>query len=173
MKFFFTFIFSALFCLFFKAEGVPMSHDLHPYHVGSLELRYNSTTQTFEITGKFFMDDLENAINKKFGTNLQFLNKKESSKMNQFLEKYMSEYLKLKTNGNLVKVSYLGFEEESESVNIYLETEKISQPGKVEVSASILYNLFDDQMNIIHIIVNGKRQSHKLNYPDRYLYKVF
>ena len=38
---------------------------------------------------------------------------------------------------------------------------------------SFLYNYFDDQMNIIHIIVNGKRQSEKLNYPNRYLYKVF
>ena len=69
--------------------------------------------------------------------------------------------------------SYLGYEEDSESVNIYLESEVVNQPKKVETAVSLLYNLFDDQMNIIHIIVGGKRQSDRLNYPDRYLYKNF
>ncbi len=81
--------------------------------------------------------------------------------------------MKLKSDNQFVSINYLGFEEEVESVNIYLESEPIKTPKKVETAVSMLYNLFDDQINIVHIIVNGKRQSHKLNYPDRYLYKNF
>ena len=73
----------------------------------------------------------------------------------------------------VLEINYLGYEEDSESVNIYLESEKVIQPKKVETAVSLLYNLFDDQLNIVHIIVNGNRKSQRLNYPDRYLYQNF
>ncbi len=160
-------LFALFFSLLFSAS------DVHPYHVGSVEFNYNSKSKTFEITGKFFLDDLENGINKKYGTNVHFLVKNSKEKMNQSLEKYLSEYLKLKVNGKLLKINYVGYEEDSESVNVYLESETVTSPKKIEASVSVLYNLFDDQINIIHIVVNGKRQSHKLSYPDRYLNKNF
>ncbi|MDO5616384.1 MAG: hypothetical protein Q4G16_09350, partial [Cruoricaptor ignavus] len=153
--------------IFIKAEEV------HPYHVGSVEFNYNNKTKTFEISGKFFTDDLENAINEKFGTSVFFHDEKSKSKMNTLLQNYLADYIKLKVNNTFVKINYIGFEEDREAVNLYLESEPITNPHKVEVAVSVLYNLFDDQMNIIHIIVSGKRQSHKLRFPDRYLYKNF
>ncbi len=167
MKFLLAFIFLFSFSAFNRAE------DIHPYHVGSVEFNYNSKTKTFEITGRFFLDDLENGINKKFGTVLHFQDEKFKEKMNETVEKYILDYLKLKADNKLLKIKYLGYEESSESVDVFLESEPVNPPKKVETSVSVLYNLFDDQMNIIHIIVNGKRQSHKLNYPDRYLFKNF
>jgi hypothetical protein len=39
--------------------------------------------------------------------------------------------------------------------------------SKVDISTSIMYDQFEDQMNIFHVIVDGKRKSTKLNYPDK------
>jgi hypothetical protein len=156
---------SFIFCL--------LSFRVHPYHVGSVEFSYNSKSKTFEITGRFFMDDLENALNKKYGKSVHFLDPKYKSEINKELENYTSEYIKLKSDNQFIKVNYVGYEEDHESVNIYLESESLSVPKKVETAVSLLYNLFDDQMNIIHIIVNGERKSEKLNYPERYLYQQF
>ena len=165
---YFLFLFSVfLFSVSLRAE------DLHPYHVGSVEFNYNSKSKTFEISGKFFLDDLEGAVNKKYGTALHFHDEKFKAKMDEALKQYISEYLKLKVNNKVLKIKYLGFEENNEAVEVYLETEPVSHPKKVEAAVSILYNLYEDQINIIHIIVDGKRQSQKLNYPDRYLYKNF
>lgn len=147
--------------------------DIHPYHVGSVEFNYNSKSRTFEISGKFFLDDLESAVNKKYNTALHFQDDKFREKMNDALKAYILEYVKLKVNNKMLAINYLGYEEDSEAVNIYMESEPVKSPKKVEAAVSALYNLFDDQMNIIHIIVDGKRQSQKLNYPDRYLYKNF
>lgn len=147
--------------------------DVHPYHVGSVEFNYNSKSRTFEISGKFFLDDLESAVNKKYNTALHFQDDKFREKMNDALKAYILEYVKLKVNNKMLAINYLGYEEDSEAVNIYMESEPVKSPKKVEAAVSALYNLFDDQMNIIHIIVDGKRQSQKLNYPDRYLYKNF
>lgn len=145
----------------------------HPYHVGSVEFNYNSKSKTFQISGKFFLDDLENALKEKYGKAVHFNDSTYKQQINEYLKKYCEEYLKLKADNQFLKINYIGYEEESESVNIFLESEAVKPPTKVETAVSFLYNYFDDQMNIIHIIVDGKRQSDKLNYPNRYLYKNF
>ena len=149
------------------------STEVHPYHVGSVEFNYNSKSKTFEITGKFFLDDLENGLKEKYGKAVHFNDRKYQSEINDLLKQYCVDYLKLKVDNQFLKINYVGFEEDSEAVNVFLESEIVNKPKKVEVAVSFLYNLFDDQMNIIHLIVNGKRQSEKLNYPNRYLLKTF
>ncbi|MCW4450651.1 hypothetical protein OK344_00310 [Kaistella sp. BT6-1-3] len=161
------------FILFFSVFGLSSASEIHPYHVGSVEFNYNSKSETFEISGKFFLDDLENALKEKYGKAVHFNSEQYKTQINNYLIKYCEEYLKLKVNNKFLKINYLGYEEDSESVNIYLESDKVIQPKKVETAVSFLYNLFDDQLNIVHIIVNGNRKSQRLNYPDRYLYQNF
>ena len=146
---------------------------IHPYHVGSVEINYNAKTKTFEISAKFFLDDLENSLNAKYNKTLHFGEEKSKAGLDLALENYFAEYFKLKSNNKFLKINYLGFEEDKESVNVYLESEATEMPKKVETAVSLLYSFFDDQMNIVHIIVNGERKSSKLNYPDRYLYQIF
>lgn len=167
-----------LFCLiviisFAFSSFKPSSETLHPYHVGSVEFNYNPKSKTFEITGKFFLDDLENGLKEKYGKAVHFNDAGYNAAIAELLKKYCAEYIKLKADNQFLVIKYIGFEEDKESVNIFLESEVTDQPKKVETAVSFLYNLYDDQMNIIHIIVNGKRQSERLNYPNRYLYKNF
>lgn len=145
----------------------------HPYHVGSVEINYNAKSKTYEVSARFFMDDLENALNKKYNTTLHFGDEKFKAQLNDYLAKYSNEYFRLKSDNQFIKINYLGYEEDREGVEIYLESDKIKAPKKVEVAASFLYNLFDDQTNIVHVIVNGQRKSQKLTYPDRYLFQLF
>ena len=161
------FLFSLFFILFCQGK------DIHPYHVGSVEINYNSNTKTFEVSAKFFLDDLENALNKKYNKTLHFGEEKSKAGINEALNDYFYEYFKLKNNNKFVKVNYIGFEEDRETVNVYLESEPTEMPKKVETAVSLLYSFFDDQMNIVHIVVNGVRKSSKLSCPDRYLYQLF
>jgi hypothetical protein len=149
------------------------SESKHPYHVGSVEINYNQKSKTFEITGRFFLDDLENGLNNKYGKSLHFNDPKFKNQLNEALKNYSGEYFKLKGNNKFLNVNFIGYEEDHESVNVYLESEKIDNPKKVEAAVSFLYNLFDDQINIVHIIVNGDRKSEKLTYPNRYLFQQF
>ena len=164
-KFFLLFTFLLAFLVLAKP--------IHPYHVGSVEINYNAKTKTFEISAKFFLDDLENSLNAKYNKTLHFGEEKSKAGLDQALENYFAEYFKLKSNNKFLKINYLGFEEDKESVNVYQESEATEMPKKVETAVSLLYSFFDDQMNIVHIIVNGERKSSKLNYPDRYLYQIF
>lgn len=161
------FFFSVLFVFF------SFTRAKHPYHVGSVEINYNQKSKTFEVTGRFFLDDLENGLNTKYGKSLHFNDPKFKTQLNESLKNYAAEYFKLKANNKFLNVNYVGYEEDHESVNIYLESEKTETPKKVEAAVSFLYNLFDDQINIVHIIVNGERKSEKLTYPNRYLFQQF
>lgn len=145
----------------------------HPYHVGSMEIKYNMESKTFEIVGRFFLDDLENSLAKKHGKPLHFNDPKFKAQMKPALEAYCAEYLKLKVNNEFVKIKFVGYEEDKESVDLFLETEVVENPKKVETAMNFLYNYFNDQINIIHIIVNGERKSEKLTYPRKYLYQQF
>ena len=163
-----TFLFFSILFFFFS-----FTKEIHPYHVGSVEFNYNSKSKTFQISGKFFLDDLENGLKEKYGKSVHFNDKKYEAEINNLLQKYCADYLKLKVDNQFLKINYVGYEEDNESVNIYLESEKINSPKKVETAVSFLYNLFDDQLNIVHIIINGNRKSEKLMYPNRYLYQQF
>lgn len=145
----------------------------HPYHVGSVEINYNQKSKTFQVTGRFFLDDLEDGLSKKYGKPLHFNDPKYKAQLNEALKNYCNEYFKLKTNNKFLNVNFVGYEEDQESVDIYLESESADNPKKIEAAVSFLYNLFDDQLNIVHIIVNGERKSEKLTYPNRYLFQQF
>lgn len=147
--------------------------EVHPYHVGSVEINYNNQSKTFEVSGRFFLDDLENSLSSKYNKTLHFNDKKYKTQLDEALKLYCAEYFKLKSDNKFLKINYIGFEEDQESVNVFLESEPISNPKKVETAVSFLYNYFDDQINIVHIIINGNRKSEKLTYPNRYLYQQF
>lgn len=159
--------FSALFFLF-SFKDLP-----HPYHVGSVDIRYNNASKTFEITGRFFLDDLEQSLSTKFAKPLHFNDKKYEAALQESLKKYCAEYFKMKSNNEFLKINFIGYEEENEGVNIYMESEPVFRPQKVEAAISFLYNIFDDQINLVHITINGERKSEKLTYPNRYLYQQF
>lgn len=165
--------FSFFLCLTVIFQSFVESKAVHPYHVGSVEINYNSKSKTFEVTGRFFLDDTENGLSKKYGGSFHFNDERYKTKLNEYLQKYCQEYFKLKADNKFLKINYIGYEEDQESVNVFLESEPVANPKKVETAVSFLYNLFDDQINIVHIIVNGERKSEKLSYPNRYLYKQF
>ncbi|MBS1549400.1 MAG: hypothetical protein JSS94_05960 [Bacteroidetes bacterium] len=142
---------------------------MHPYHVGSVEMNYNKTSKTMEITGRFFIDDLENALSKFGKQRVKFDKASDKNKIIDLLKNYSKTCLQLKINGQTIPIQFLGYEVDKESVDIYLETATIQKPKVVETTVQFIYNLYDDQMNIVHIIVDGNRKSNKLSSPSSYL----
>ena len=64
-------------------------------------------------------------------------------------------------------MSYVGFENEAEAAYGYIQVDNIASVTKIELINTIMFDKFDDQVNIMHIKVNGNRKSTKLNYPDK------
>ena len=87
--------------------------------------------------------------------------------MDTLVKKYILSHLSIRVNGKPVVLDYLGFENENEAAYGYIQVENITTVSKIEITNSILYDKFDDQVGIMHVKVNGNRKSTKLNYPDK------
>jgi len=97
------FFFSVLLILF------SFTKEKHPYHVGSVEINYSQKSKTFEVTGRFFLDDLESGLSKKYGKPLHFNDVNYKSQLNEAIKNYCSEYFKLKANNKSLNINFVGY----------------------------------------------------------------
>lgn len=152
--------------LWTRQEAIVPAQD-HPFHVSVIEINHNGADKTLEISCKIFTDDFEKILGKNYKTKVDLINPSNKSAMDSLVKKYLLGHLSIKANGRPVQFSYLGFEQEGEAVYGYIEVAGVASLSKLDIASDIMYDQFDDQMNIFHITVNGKRKSSKLNYPDK------
>ena len=139
----------------------------HPFHVSVVEVEHNATDKTLEISCKIFTDDFETTLAKNYNTKVDLTNPPNKAAMDSLVKKYIFSHLTLKVNGKPVTMSYVGFENEAEAAYGYIQVDNIASVTKIELINTIMFDKFDDQVNIMHIKVNGNRKSTKLNYPDK------
>ncbi len=138
----------------------------HPLHVSTTEISFNAKGNSLEISCKLFTDDFEDVLAKQYKVKTD-LNKPEMHKaMDELIKKYLSTHIQYNVNGKIMTATYIGFENEIEATNIYLEINNVTSFQKLSLKNTILYDLFDDQMNILHVTNSGIRKSLRINYPD-------
>lgn len=141
---------------------------VHPFHVSVTEINHNSAAKTLEITCKIYTDDFESVLARNYKTKVDLIHPPDKSQMDTLVKNYLFHHLLLRVNGRPVALNYIGFENDKEAAYGYIEVENITSVTRLEVIDTILYDLFDDQIGIIHAIVNGNRKSTKLNFPDKH-----
>lgn len=139
----------------------------HPFHVSVIEVNHNAGDKTLEISCKIFTDDFEKVLAKNYKTKVDLINPPNKAAMDSLVKKYLFSHLSIKANGKPLVFSYVGFENENEAAYGYIEVENVPSVTKLEISTNIMYDQFDDQMNILHITVGGNRKSTRLSYPEK------
>jgi hypothetical protein len=145
----------------------------HPFHVSTTEISHNAKNKSLEITCRIFTDDCEQILAEKYKAKIDLHDKKREKEMNVWVQRYLETKLKFTVDGKTCKANYLGFENDHEATNVYLEIGNIVNFKRLEMSNSILYDLFDDQMNLVHVEKSGSRKSTKVNFPEKQLLIVF
>ncbi|MFW5726684.1 MAG: DUF6702 family protein [bacterium] len=140
---------------------------LHPFHVSVMNIDHAADENSLQITLKLFADDLEEALN-----NPQFraadeafidvLNPKDQQRLNSFVEEYLQKHLTIEVNGKKVKPNFLGKEMEGMAMWTYLEVPEVSSVASIKVRNSLLTEIFDDQINLVHVKYQNTTKSMKL-----------
>lgn len=138
----------------------------HPFYIAVTEINLNTSDKTLEVSCKMFADDLEQTLEKRNHAELDISAEKDKGKFDSYIPAYIRSHLSLAIDGKAASLSYIGFEKEKESAYCYFQVDNVSSLKKLEVNDSILHDFTSDQINIIHVTVNGKRQSTKLDYPS-------
>lgn len=145
----------------------PAKTAFHPLHVSTTDINLNPKDSQLEITCTIFTDDFESALQKQFHAKADLNRADMHAAMDVMVKNYVNAHLQIKAGGAVVKPNYLGFEINREAVNVYLESPKISTPKSMEAEVSLLQDLYQDQLNIVHMTVNGTRKSTRLDYPAK------
>ena len=86
--------------------------------------------------------------------------------MNNLVKDYVTKHLQIKVDGKAVALDFIGYEQEEEGIVSYYQVNNIPAVKKLDITNNILFEYKKEQMSIIHVTVNGKRQSTKLVNPE-------
>lgn len=153
--------------LLFLQAWMALSVAAHPFFVSVTEVNHNAAEKTMEVSCKVFFDDMEAVLKQNYKT-VADLSKPEQQKQNdQLLAHYLARHLSVTVNGKAIALKYLGYEKESESVFCYLEGSGVNAVQSVDIKTDLLHDFTPQQINIVHCIVGGRRQSTKLDFPNK------
>ena len=138
----------------------------HPFHVSVTQIDHNAAEQRLEISCKMFTDDFEAVLSRNYQTKADLAAADKHAEMDKLVSDYLQKNLALVVDAKKVSFNYVGFERENESAFVYIEVDHIPAFKKVDITNKIMYDFYDDQINIMHVTNGGKRKSVRLNYPN-------
>lgn len=137
----------------------------HPFYVSVIEADYKITQKELEVSCRVYPDDLEATL-KQFVNHPIDLSAENKIENNKVIESYIKKHLGFKINGIAKPFQYVGYENNKEATWIYISIPALTNVRSIEISTDIMYEYKEEQTNIVHITINGKRKSFKLNSPN-------
>ncbi len=138
----------------------------HPFHLSVTDMKYNVAEHNVEISTKLFINDLEDVLKKKYGKKIDLFLHADDVESKSFLQQYIQQNLSIAIDNKNISFTLLGSEREDNALWIYLETPAVTAPRKININNTLLFDLFEDQTNIVHFDLNGQRKSKKLNISE-------
>lgn len=138
----------------------------HPIFVSVTEIEHNAKDKTLEISCKLFTDDFEKTLRLQYPSKIDLLNEKLKASMGVIVNDYIQKHFSIKADGKNVALQFIGFEQQEEGIVSFFQANNIVSVKKIDVFNDLLYEYSNQQMGIIHVIVNGNRKSSKLNNPE-------
>ncbi len=137
----------------------------HPIHISVTEINHNAVDKAVEISCKLFTDDFEKVLTQNYKTKVDLINPPDKAAMEKLVNDFILKHLTIKADGKEMKLSFVGYEKDNDAIYSYFQVDSIGTVKKIEVTNNILHELFTDQINLMHVIIGGKRKSMKLDYP--------
>ena len=149
-----------IFSLFFLHTSEISSHK---FYVSTSSITYLPKRNTIHITTQIFIDDLELALS-QYNKSIVLAPDSNTHLVDSLCLIYFNKHLILKTNNNTLYHEFIGKKYDRDIGIFHLEVNTSSEiPNTLVVNNSVLFDLFDDQKNLIHFKVNQKRKSYLLN----------
>lgn len=130
----------------------------HKFYVSVNQIDFVPKKKALEITSRIFIDDIDLALEKKFGKKLYLGTSKESSESLDFLKKYFKEKFFIKVNGQQKEIILLGKEVEDNVLICYFTVKEVDKITSIEIKDTVLMEIYDQQ-HIFHTTILGTKKS--------------
>lgn len=131
----------------------------HKFYVTVTQVNYIKEKQSVQIISRIFIDDFEELIRQRYDEDITLDASKEEMLIDFYIERYLQEKIQIKINDSIKKLVFIGKEYEDDIIYCYLEIENIKAIKSFEITNQILFDLFDEQQNIVRTNINSKNKS--------------
>lgn len=138
-----------------------ISMSIHPFHVSVCEVYHNEEAHSLEISMKIFTDDFELAIQKKGDVDFKLQDTTPENIDKEAIRSYLINNFEIGIDGKLVDLDFVGFEFDGNATLCYFEGRKVKRINSIEISNSIITEVFDDQINLTHFQYKEEMKSLK------------
>ena len=137
----------------------------HPLYISVTEINHNAKEKTLEISCKAFTNDLEAVLEKMTKTKVDLSVAADKKATDQLIDAYVEKHLQLKCDGKPVQLHFIGSEKEADGTWSYFQVNDIATVKRIDVINNLLYDGFEQEINIMHVTVGGDRKSLRLDCP--------
>lgn len=139
--------------MIFQTNGL----ENHPFHTSLAELHFNPRSNAWELSIRLFTDDLEAGLSNHYKKNLKLDNDNQGD---AYIPDYIAKHFGFREGDKLVHpFQYLGYQVETEVTWVYAEWPNGGNLTGKKLENTLLLELFDNQMNIVHLENQGKKSS--------------
>ena len=133
--------------------------EIHKFYMAIFQVNYAPEKKMLQITSRIFIDDLNLALEKKYGKKTFLGADKESADDQAVLKKYFTENLIFKVNGQTKSVLFLSKEQEGDLLICYCRVSDIPKMQSVEITNTVLTHWNSEQQNILHFNAFGEKKT--------------
>ena len=138
----------------------------HPLYIAVTEIKHNAKDKILEISCKVFTNDFETVLEKLAGGRVDLSSAKDKTASDKLIADYVGRHLRLKVDGKPVLLHFVGSENEEDGTWSYFQVNDVPAVKRIDAGNDLLYDGFNQQINIMHVTVGGQRQSIRLDYPE-------
>jgi len=140
----------------------------HKFYLSVTQVRYSQKDDALQITTRLFIDDMNSVLKERYGLDARLGGNEERAMDVEYLEKYVRAKFSVGINGKTADYTFIGKKYDADVLICYLEVPKVDFPNisSITIENEILTDLFEDQQNVLHFNINGKKKSYVLLKSD-------
>lgn len=131
----------------------------HKFYVTVTQIDFVPNKKRVEITSRIFIDDLEKALERKFKKKFYLTTSNEIENADVLIQEYLKEKIKISINKKSQKIEYLTKEVEGDVLIFYTKIAISKKINTFEIYNSLLTDTYKEQQNIVHLNINGNKNS--------------
>ena len=131
------------------------SFSVHKFYVALYQVNYAPEKKMLQITTRLFIDDLNDAVAKKYKRKINLGSEKETEEDLSLFKKYFAEKFTIKVNGQIKPSVFLSKEMEGDVLICYFSIKDIHKINTLEIYNSVITDNNSEQQNIMHFNVSG------------------
>jgi hypothetical protein len=131
----------------------------HKYYISVSNATFSKSAKSVQMISRFFIDDMEDVLNMRQEKAVVLGDSETIEDLYPLLKDYIARKLTVQINGAASIPSFLGAEYESDQIVLYIELPSESVPNEITIKFNAFLEMFEDQKNLIHMKINGKRRT--------------